>query len=403
MTKADVSPLSIASRLSRMAGKTKPLNKKELQISTNVKGDKVLDIVPHEIEPHSTSSDGGSLRRSPFLPQVEGTLSLGTTSLSYTPGTEKTEKNENEKRTGKKGQRELEKSAAPEKELTLFAMRLVVLEKIASGVGTMGFIWATVVILGGYAITMKEVDFWFVTVILLTEGARIFSRSHELEWQHQDVGAMISFKDRAKVASFAAYKRGSEALLRSTRKVRTVVSTLVSPGKENIAREFALASPHEPLNYNRHPLMKRTWSSSKVPMLPGMTWFFQAKNVSRLFYWMQLASAISSIVLSVIRLQSQKFTRPDEEGSEKNHTAALNVFYSLAVFEALVFLIERSYWQWKISHEKILIKVNEMCGLQPDSLYTMRCFFYDVYSKCLNGSVFEGLKIDLLDYSITMV
>lgn len=82
------------------------------------------------------------------------------------------------------GEGELLITHAPEKRLTLFALRLAVLEKAASGLGTLGFVWATVVLLGGFAIKLDKVDFWLVTVILLIEGARIFSRSHELEWQH---------------------------------------------------------------------------------------------------------------------------------------------------------------------------------------------------------------------------
>ena len=78
-----------------------------------------------------------------------------------------------------------DEATEPERRLTLLAMRLAILEKAASGLGALGFIWATVVLLGGFAITLGRVDFWSVTVILLIEGARIFSRSHELEWQHQ--------------------------------------------------------------------------------------------------------------------------------------------------------------------------------------------------------------------------
>ncbi|MCI07138.1 hypothetical protein A2U01_0028201 [Trifolium medium] len=39
-------------------------------------------------------------------------------------------------------------NVAPEKKLTLFALQLAVLEKAATGLGTLGFIWATVVLLG---------------------------------------------------------------------------------------------------------------------------------------------------------------------------------------------------------------------------------------------------------------
>uniref|UniRef100_I1PBH7 Uncharacterized protein n=1 Tax=Oryza glaberrima TaxID=4538 RepID=I1PBH7_ORYGL len=72
----------------------------------------------------------------------------------------------------------------PEKRLTLFALRLAVLEKAASGLGMLDFMWATVVLLGGFASALRITDFWCVTVILVGEGARVFGRSHELEWQH---------------------------------------------------------------------------------------------------------------------------------------------------------------------------------------------------------------------------
>nr|CAB3500739.1 unnamed protein product [Digitaria exilis] len=72
----------------------------------------------------------------------------------------------------------------PEKLLTLFALRLAVLEKAASGLGTLNFVWATVVLLGGFVSNLTLTDFWCITVILVGEGARVFGRSHELEWQH---------------------------------------------------------------------------------------------------------------------------------------------------------------------------------------------------------------------------
>lgn len=47
-------------------------------------------------------------------------------------------------------------------------------------------------LLGGFAIFIGRTDFWVVTVILVSEGARIFSRSHELEWQHQSTWTLTS-------------------------------------------------------------------------------------------------------------------------------------------------------------------------------------------------------------------
>lgn len=277
-------------------------------------------------------------------------------------------------------------------------MRLAVLEKIASNVGTLAFIWATVVILGGYAITMMDIDFWFVTVILVTEAARIFSRSHELEWQHQDAGTISTI--------YGAYQIGSNALFRSTRFVRSVFSNLVNP-EERVASSKVLDTPSggEIGSTKSSELqalkLKRTWSTSRVSLLPFTTWIFRAKHVSLILYWMQLASAILSIILAALRLWKQDFIRPSEVETVSNHKATLILFYSLTVFEALVFLLERAYWRYETSVKRILVNVNNMCGLSDADLSTTRRFFYDVYAKCLTESIFEGLKMDMVDYALT--
>lgn len=94
---------------------------------------------------------------------------------------------------------------APEKKLTMFALGLAVLEKAASGLGALGFVWATVVLLGGFAITLERKDFWFITVILLIEGTRIFSRSHELEWQHQATWYVTTHELRSTSHTFTVF------------------------------------------------------------------------------------------------------------------------------------------------------------------------------------------------------
>ncbi|KAM0875511.1 hypothetical protein ACQ4PT_036736 [Festuca glaucescens] len=75
--------------------------------------------------------------------------------------------------------------ALPERMLTVLAMQLAVLEKAVNRLGMLAFVWATVVLLGGFAITLSCTDFWCITVLLLIEGARIQGRSHELGWQHR--------------------------------------------------------------------------------------------------------------------------------------------------------------------------------------------------------------------------
>ncbi|KAJ3681116.1 hypothetical protein LUZ60_015605 [Juncus effusus] len=278
---------------------------------------------------------------------------------------------------------------APEKKLTIFALRLAVLEKVASGLGALGFIWATVVLLGGFAIMLEEKDFWFVTVILLIEGTRIFSRSHELEWQHQATWSLTE----AGQASFRAIKLSSRLLLESFK----LISRPLSINNSRIAKDVICKS-NEAFDYQRNGVgpTRRTWGPCNIPINAG--WGFLSRNISRLFFWLQLFSALACVTLSLMRLVAQDFGEP-HEGNKGNRDSALNIFYSLAFAEALLFLAEKAFWEWKVSYTRLLEQVNTECQLGPSGLVSIKRFFYDAYSKCLNGSIFDGLKMDLVTFA----
>ncbi|XP_066384172.1 uncharacterized protein [Miscanthus floridulus] len=203
----------------------------------------------------------------------------------------------------------------PERRLTMLALQLAVLEKAASRLGTLGFIWATVVLLGGFAITLGQTDFWCITTLLLVEGARILGRSHELEWQHETTG-------RAPVS----------------------------------------------------------WA------------------VGRVFHWLQLLSASSCAALSLVRLVHQRYGGSEE--ARVNRHSALDIFYGLALAEALLFLVEKALWEWRVGHHRLLERVAKDCHLATACrAVAVRRFFYDSYSRCLNGSIFDGLHMDLVSYA----
>ncbi|CAL9179398.1 unnamed protein product [Musa hybrid cultivar] len=276
---------------------------------------------------------------------------------------------------------------APEKKLTLFALRLAILEKAASGLGTLGFIWATVVLLGGFAIALGKKDFWFITIILLIEGARIFSRSHELEWQHQ---ATWSLTEAGRL-SFRALKSSSRLLFRSLKLIFRPFSIHTT----RIPSSVEMAS--DPTSKDPPP---RTWHTSDVPLLPFSGWVFLTRNVSRVLYWLQLLAASACVSLSLMRLVDQDFgqLRPDDP-DKKNRKAALDIFYSLALAEALLFLAEKAYWEWKVSYRLLLEEVNRECHFGDAGMVSIKRFFYDAYSKCVEGSIFDGLKMDLVTFA----
>ncbi|CAL5183849.1 unnamed protein product [Lathyrus oleraceus] len=287
---------------------------------------------------------------------------------------------------------------APEKKLTLFALRLAVLEKAATGLGTLGFIWATVVLLGGFAITLDKTDFWFITIILLIEGTRIFSRSHELEWQHQATWSITE----SGIYSFKMLRTSSNLILKSIKNLCRPINEAVKKHRRDTV-EANVVTPRSSDNRNTRTTT-RTWISSDVPLLPYAKWFFLSRHISKVLYWLQLLSATACVVLSSTKLIQHNYGEIAKGDTDKrNRASALNIFYALALAEALLFLTEKAYWEWKISYCELLDEVNKECELGPSGMVSIRRFFYDAYSRCVNGSIFDGLKMDMVSFAMDLL
>ncbi|KAB1214175.1 hypothetical protein CJ030_MR5G027210 [Morella rubra] len=291
---------------------------------------------------------------------------------------------------------------APEKKLTLFALRLAVLEKAATGLGTLAFLWATVVLLGGFAVVLENKDFWYITIILVIEGTRLFSRSRELEWQHQ---ATRSITDSG-INSFRAVMRSSSNCFNRT------VGAIFRPSlsqKKRSQHTRELTETHDAASlgssdFHRKP--SRTWKSTDVPFLPFHRWIFLSRNVSRLLYWLQLLSAIACVVLSLMRLIKHDYGQVGNDSdadAKRNRKPALFIFYSLAMAEATLFLMERVFWEWRVRFCRLLDHVNEECELGASGMVAIRRFFYDAYSRCVTESIFDGLQMDLFTFATDLL
>lgn len=206
-----------------------------------------------------------------------------------------------------------DKVTAPEKKITLFSLRLAILEKATSGLGSLAFVWATVVLLGGFAATLKKVDFWFVSIILLTEGARIFSRSHELEWQHETtIISVATLRNDAKRLSRRFSINGNNFILRRI--------CGCSKHKKNQNRKINIREVNSAVE--NHDLLKRTWSSSRIQLMPYTGWLSISRNASQMLFWLQLVSALTCVALSLSRLARQDFG-VDSGSDNMNRKASL--------------------------------------------------------------------------------
>ncbi|CAD6340573.1 unnamed protein product [Miscanthus lutarioriparius] len=56
--------------------------------------------------------------------------------------------------------------------LNIFLVSEVFVQILATGVGTIAFIWATVALLGGFSTFLHKVDFWVITGIVFVQVAK---------------------------------------------------------------------------------------------------------------------------------------------------------------------------------------------------------------------------------------
>jgi hypothetical protein len=63
----------------------------------------------------------------------------------------------------------------------------------------------------------------------------------------------------------------------------------------------------------------------------------------------------------------------------------------------------RAYWERKVSYSKLLEEVNDECDLGLSGMVLIRRFFYDAYLRCINGSVFDGFKMDMVIFAMDLL
>eukprot|EP00253_Pinus_taeda_P006950 PITA_06950 len=158
-------------------------------------------------------------------------------------------------------------------------------------------------------------------------------------------------------------------------------------GSSKFFRCLTSENSKEDTGVDQYASQKRTWSMSKVGML----------------FLLQLLSALTCVGLSLYRLVRQQYYNGNSGSDTKNLKPALKVFYGLSLAESFLILLEKAYWLWKIIAGKLLTEVNREHGFNDPELAIVRRFLYDTYSRCVHGSIFDGLKMQFVSHSVELL
>eukprot|EP00253_Pinus_taeda_P013374 PITA_13374 len=232
----------------------------------------------------------------------------------------------------------------------------------------MAFLWTTAVVLGEFAANLKTADFWCVTMILFTEGVRIFSRSQEVVWLHENrLKSMETLSEKARRVGSGFY------------------NTCYSISSKIFGCWSSENSEEEDSGHDDS--QKRCCSMSMVSFL----------------YCLQLLSASTIVGLSLYRLLRHNYIVGSTGKDIMNLKSAVIILYALSLAEAFLFLLEKGYW--KISAKKLLTEVNDAYGFDFNEceLHTVRRFLYDTYSRCVKGNIFDASKMEFVSYSVELL
>lgn len=122
-------------------------------------------------------------------------------------------------------------------------------------------------------------------------------------------------------------------------------------------------------------------------------------KMSLLILCMQLVSAVTCVVLCLYSLARQNYGVVDR--TTKNRKSALNIFYGLSLADELLCLLELVWWT--ISIKYLIPTVNSYYLFELDDSKKLNSFFCDMYSRCVNESVSEGLEMNFLSYSVELL
>lgn len=241
-----------------------------------------------------------------------------------------------------------EQKTSLDNKLRNFGFILALLEKGASTLGTMNFIWATAVLLGGFSQALKSIDFWYVSVILVVEGLRILCRHGELATRR----------------SWPPHSR----LLLIIRLYSLVIQELSALACVALSLSRILKQQYgSDINRNRN----------------------RALNV---FYGLSATESILTLLGFIVRgnLDYSAILPPNEETSSCKRI--IDILFD--VYRKIMFSIAVGKgWRSALKED----------GFDDSQLNTVLLFFWDTYFRCMNKSVFDGLKMDFVSYSVELL
>ncbi|EFJ07050.1 hypothetical protein SELMODRAFT_430166 [Selaginella moellendorffii] len=235
------------------------------------------------------------------------------------------------------------------------AVLLATLEQFTTNLGKLTFLWATVVLLGGFVTDMERYDFYFITVLLVSYGIRSF----------RFLNLTKGFK-KPKVIS----------LIQQLFIVLFVLTTIVLVILLDVGLTIfvLLLLVLSLLAFGYSVGSERSFVIIYNTALYNAEIFLALLNLGASIHWLR---------------------PPHYKYPKSNEFVAMICFFSIVIAESSLFLCNRSCWQIISVRYKLRKKNRD----RPRFLLeTKSKFFVAVYETTLRDGAIKGLRMNLVDY-----
>ncbi|XP_020186593.1 uncharacterized protein [Aegilops tauschii subsp. strangulata] len=269
-----------------------------------------------------------------------------------------------------------EATSLPEEWLNLAILCKAFVSKAMNGLGTLATIWATVVLLGGFAVLIKKQDFWYVTIIAFVESIGVLGGYEDPTYQIfiRTPGLLI---DALKSAD---KKEQQPSLWR--RRIQHHQQQ-----QQNQSR----GTRRNRLQVRKHKHFEELTMSKRCLGVVILV-------VMRL---VEIAAVAICIAVSFGRLKKQDYVDPKDRDAadHQNIRLSLNIFYGLVLAQSIIFIIMR------LSPDSLLgfhirVKYRLFGSSGREIMYR---YLSDNYLEFITGNVRTTLKMNLITFAMKLV
>ncbi|EAZ18457.1 hypothetical protein OsJ_33983 [Oryza sativa Japonica Group] len=274
--------------------------------------------------------------------------------------------------------------AAPEKCLNRFVRVVALMERTGNALGTLAFTWATVILLGGYPTVLdskpkNNSDYWFTTVIVFIEAARMFS-SDKSDYQ-------LFFRARGAFRFLGSSGLIAIVFFWDAYAMLGMVASNLPAWAHNLLSILLILVP---LAIGQLLRAARRPTKCRLIMI--------AIAIILSFGNLHIPAALMRVNLAGMRLAKHNYFGVDDR---QNLGESLTIFYSMVLGQGILYIVAGILEVFSFIPRRTLVRRGGFTGQW--GVESVNLYYTYAFEKNMEGGVFAAKRISLSNFAMDSI